>query len=284
MITEELHRPSGLTAGPSGAPALTLGLLRPLRICVDGREVVLPQQKLRLLLAALALQDNRLVSTDSLIVAIWDDNPPPTALRALRVYVSQLRKFLAAHRVGAEHCQLITQPPGYRLMLGDGVLDRHDFDRYCGQARTALDRGKLEQAAHWYRQALAVPSGPSLGDVRAESTLLERAALWLDELRLGVLIRCLDLDLRLGRCLDVITEITAQLADRPLHEGLHARLMIALYRSGRTSDALAAYRSLHGMLVEELGAGPGPEVRRVHQAMLASEPTVTLEPVETWTL
>lgn len=267
---------------PRPAQAFRLGILGPLQVCVDGREVPLPQAKLRVLLATLAARDNKVVSIGTLIGELWGEQPPPTALRALRVYVSHLRKFFARHHVDEEHCRLVTQPPGYRLILAPGVLDRHRFERHCEQAR-ALATDQPELASQHYRQALALTRGPALADVRAGSSALEGAALWLDEARLSVLTRCVDLDLRLGRHLEVVSELTALAADHPLNEGLHSRLMIALYRCGRTGDALGVYQSIRSHLIDELGTEPGLEIRRVQQAVLSADPHA-LDGSDRWTL
>jgi DNA-binding SARP family transcriptional activator len=261
--------------------ALRLGVLGPIEVNVDSHDATLPQAKLRLLLAVLAMRANKVVSNDTLIRELWGEQPPPTALRALRVYVSQLRKFFAAWRVSPDHCQLVTQAPGYRLTLAGGVLDWHQFERCCEQAREAAANRRPEVAARRYREALALRRGPALADVRLESLALESAALWLDEAWLGVLVRRIDVELQLGHHLEMIGELTALTAEHRLNEGLHSRLMIALYHSGRTGDALAVYRSIRELMIEELGTEPGAELQRVHQAVLCSDPTA-LAPLHGW--
>ena len=69
------------------------------------------------------------------------------------------------------------------------------------------------------------------------------------------------------------------LAAEPLRERLHAQRMLALYRSGRQSDALEAYRDARAALVEEIGVEPGPELRRLHEAILRQD--ASLEPPAT---
>jgi len=275
-----INRPA-VDAGPRPALPVRVSVLGPLQIHVGGREVHLPQAKLRMLFAALVLRENRVTSNETLIDELWDDSPPPTALRALRVYVSQLRKFLAVNGFGPEYCQLVTQPPGYRVILADGVLDRHLFEDCCREGNLALAAGDLHAASDWFRHALRLHTGAALADLRAESRVMASTAQWLNELRLGVLIRAVDLDLQLGRHLNVISELTELLTEHPLNEALHARLMIALYRSGRTGDALAVFRSLRRTLVDELGAEPGPEIRRIHQSVLAADPVLEQS---SWTL
>lgn len=252
---------------------LRIGILGPILTCVDGREVTLSQTKLRMLLASLAIRANKVASNDMLIEDLWGDDPPATALRALRVYVSQLRKFLSAHEVDPDCCRLVTQRPGYRLIVADEVLDRHHFDSYCQQARAAAAEGQLRRAHRLYRQALSLCRGSSLADVRVGSSL-ENAARWLDEARLGVLMRSIDIELRLGLHLEVVSELAELAAEHPLNEGLHARLMIALYGCGRANDALAVYRSLREVMIDDLGTEPGPDIQRIHQAILTRDHAV----------
>lgn len=261
--------------------SLRLGILGPTEVRVDGEQVAVPQAKLRLLLAVLAMRANKVLSNDALIRELWGDQPPPTALRALRVYVSQLRKFFAAWRVNPTDCQLVTQAPGYRLTLAGGVLDWHEFEHHCEQARDAAANHQPELAVRRYRKALALRRGPALADVRLDSLALEGAALWMDEAWLSVLVRRIDIELHLGHHLELIGELTALTAEHPLNEGLHSRLMIALYHSGRTGDALAVYRSIRELMIDELGTEPGAELQRVHQAVLCSDQSA-LAPMRGW--
>src|ERR1051326_127193 len=82
-------------------------ILGPLEVRSDGYAIDLGGAKQRALLAALLLDANNVVSTDRLIDALWEDNPPETAPKALQVYVSGLRKLLGKERVE-------TRAPGYR--------------------------------------------------------------------------------------------------------------------------------------------------------------------------
>jgi DNA-binding SARP family transcriptional activator len=264
-------------------PTLQIGVLGPLQICAGGREARLPQAKLRLLFTTLILRENRVISNDALIRGLWGEEPPPTALRALRVYISQLRKFFAVLGLDEEQCSIITQPPGYRLVLPPGTLDRHLFDEYRRLAKDAVEMGDIAGASSHYQSALALCRGRALADVRGESALIESSALWLDETRLSVALRYIDLQLQLSQHLDMISELTMLANDHPFNEGVHSRLMVALYRSGRTGDALAVYRTIRNLLVDELGTDPGPGIRQVQQMILSAEPLTSAEQ-DLWTL
>ena len=74
----------------------------------------------------------------------------------------------------------------------------------------------------------------------------------------------------------MIHEIQALLAQEPLRERLHGLRMLALYRSGRQADALGAYRRARDELVNAIGVEPGPELRRLHEAILRQDPSLDL--------
>ncbi|MER5292383.1 MULTISPECIES: AfsR/SARP family transcriptional regulator [Streptomyces] len=249
---------------------VALRLLGPLEIVVDAKEVPLPQRKLRQLLATLLIRPNSTVSNETLIGELWGDHPPATALAAVRVYVSQLRKFLIRHDLDGRWCTLRTRPPGYQLQINDGVLDTVCFDRMCALAAESAEAGHRELASRQYREALALRRGPALQDLR-ESPALVGTAVQYDEAWMTALKRRIDLDLLLGRHLELVGELRRLVAEEPLNEGFCARLMIALHGSGRSGDALAAYRLTRGRLIEDLGIEPGLELRLAHQTVLTDD-------------
>ena len=118
-------------------------ILGPLEVLSDGQAVDLGGAKQRALLAVLLLDANNVVSNDRLIDALWEDDPPETAQKALQVYVSGLRKLLGKERVQ-------TRSPGYLLRVGEGELD---LDRF----RRLQEQGELVEA-------LALWRGPPLAD------------------------------------------------------------------------------------------------------------------------
>nr|WP_239069809.1 MULTISPECIES: AfsR/SARP family transcriptional regulator [unclassified Streptomyces] len=237
---------------------------------VDSVEIPLPQRKLRQLLATLLIRPNATVSNEALIRELWGDQPPATALAALRVYVSQLRKFLIRYDLDGRWCTLRTRAPGYQLQVNDGILDTVCFDRLCALAADSAESGHQELASKQYREALALRRGPTLGGLR-ESTALSGTALQYDEAWMTALKRRIDLDLQLGRHLELVGELSRLVAENPLSEGFCARLMVVLHRSGRSGDALASYRRTREQLIEELGIEPGLELRMAHQTVLADD-------------
>lgn len=269
------------TVAAGARPKIRFRLLGPLEVTRDG-EVVTPRAyKVRLLLAALLVRSGMVIPVDGLIRVLWGDSPPRTALQATRVYVSQLRQVLAGPDGGGAP-MLVSLPAGYRLDVDADTFDVLEFQERCRLARTLQESRQLAAAAEQYRIATGLWRGPCLADVRG-CPQLEAAAVQLEEACIAAVERRIDLDLRLDRHLDLIAELFALTAEYPLNESLHARLMIALHRAGRTSDALAVYRSLREALVDELGVEPDKRLQSIHQAVLAAEADA-IDLTDLWTL
>jgi WD40 repeat protein/DNA-binding SARP family transcriptional activator len=237
---------------------MDLRVLGPVEASVDEREVAIGAGKPRALLAMLALNEGSPVSAERLIDGLWGEEPPATAPKMVQVYVSQLRKALAGSGNGAE---IVTRGRSYELRLGSGDLDVRRFERLVAEGAP--------------RAALALWRGPPLDDVAGEPfAALEIRR--LEELRLAAIELAIEHDLAAGRHHEVIGELEALVAEEPLRERLHAQRMLALYRCGRQADALDAYRQARTALVDAIGVEPGPELRRLHEAILRQDPALDL--------
>jgi DNA-binding SARP family transcriptional activator len=194
------------------------------------------------------------VSTDRLIDALWEEKAPESGRKALQVYVSGLRKALGKER-------LQTQAPGYILRLTPDEFDRGRFERLVGEGRHA--------------EALALWRGPALQEFayqRFAGAEIER----IEELRLACLEQRIEDDLAAGRHGALVGELEALVREHPLRERARAQLMVSLYRSGRQSEALHAYRDVRLLLAEELGLDPGPELQRLEKAILVQDTSLLL--------
>ena len=125
-------------------------------------------------------------------------------------------------------------------------------------------------AAGHPREALALWRGPPLDDVAGEPFAAAEIRR-LEELRLAAVELAIDHDLAAGRHRECVGELERLVLEEPLRETLHAQRMLALYRSGRQADALEAYRHARAVLVEPSGVEPGPELRRLHEAILRQD-------------
>ena len=223
--------------------------------------------KQRVLLAALLLGGNRMVSLDELTEALWGSEPPATARGTLRDHVKELRKSLSA----AGGSRISTVPGGYLLRLDAGELDISRFQALQADARALSAQGAWEQASARLRAALSLWRGEPLADIPSE-WLVVREVPRLTEMHLTALESRLDADLRLGRHAEVIGELRQLTALHPMRERLRALLMLALYRAGQQAASHAIFRDTRDLLIEELGVEPGPELQDLHQKILAAEP------------
>src|SRR5215472_17993798 len=140
-------------------------ILGPLEVSAGGRLIDIGGHKQRALLTILLLRANEPVPRDVLVHELWGERPPPGAQRSLEVYVSRLRKALAAAGNGQA---VVTRPGGYCLQLADGQLDVYRFERLVAQGRSALAGNAPGQAAASLRAALALWRGNALGDLSGE--------------------------------------------------------------------------------------------------------------------
>jgi YVTN family beta-propeller protein len=243
--------------------ALEFRLLGPFEVSERGRALEVGAGKQRALLALLILRAGEVVSTDRLIDALWEERPPASALNSVHIYVSQLRKALGDGR-------LETRGHGYLLALEPEQLDLERFERLLGEGRELLAGGEAERAAEALRTALALWRGPPLSDFASEPFAHGEIAR-LEELRLAALEERIEADLALGRHAELVPELEALVREHPLRERLRAQLMLALYRSGRQAEALAAYQQARWTFAEELGLEPGRRLQELEGAILRHE-------------
>jgi DNA-binding NarL/FixJ family response regulator/DNA-binding SARP family transcriptional activator len=244
-------------------------ILGPLEVVDEGEPVPLGRLKERLVLAVLLLHANEFVSRERLIDELWGESPPPTARKAVNVYVSQLRKVLT--RNGRD--PIATADGGYRLGVGADELDVGHMRQLLATAHERVAAGELETAAELLREALALWRGPTLAGLLLESHGRDEVA-QLDELRVTALTDRIDCDLALGRHEDVLGELHVLVGEHPLLERLRAQLMLALYRADRQAEALEAYQQARDVLVEEVGIEPSPPLQRLQKRILAQDPAL----------
>ena len=201
--------------------------------------------KQRAVLAHLVLRPGAVVSSERIIDAVWDDEPPAAARNVVQTYVSRLRKVLGADR-------LTQRAGGYVLHAAEEEIDARRFAVLVERARAA----DPEEASRFYREAEILWRGPALADLQDQPALQAEIA-GLEALRLAALEERMVADLAVGRHTEVVPELEALTERYPVREALWEHLMTALYRAGRQADALAAYRRARSMLVGELGLEPG---------------------------
>jgi DNA-binding SARP family transcriptional activator len=236
----------------------------------DGRPLGLGGPRQRALLALLLLRANEVVSSDTLLDELWQDEPPLAGRAALRVRVSQLRKALGAETV-------VTRAPGYTLAVGPEQLDLHRFERLLSDGTAELEAGRAEPAARLLRDALELWRGDALAELAYESFARPEITR-LEELRLVAFERRVEADLALGRHVELVPELESAVARAQLRERLRGQLILALYRAGRQAEALEAYQSSRRALVDGLGIEPSRALVELQAAILRQDPALDPAP------
>jgi WD40 repeat protein/DNA-binding SARP family transcriptional activator len=248
------------------------GVLGPLQVSGERGPIDIAGVKERTLLAHLVACVGRIVTADELIDSLWGDAPPRTAAKSLQTYVLRLRNALEPDRHASPRL-LVTDGPGYRLAVPDDAIDARRFARLVDLGCRAYSEDRADAAAVTLGEALALWRGPAYAGFE-ETRFGGGESRRLEELRLVALEDRIAADLDLGRAREIIPELESLVHEHPLRERLWHLLVLALYRSERQADALAAYGRARDIMIEELGVEPGRELRGLHAQVLAQDVTL----------
>ncbi len=235
--------------------------LGPLTLHCQGSPLDLGGRRQRVLLAILLSHLDQVVPTARLIDGLWGEDPPQTARKALQMHVSNLRRSLG------DDFPLKTAPGGYLVQSATIDYDVIDFERLVASA-TAVLRADAAYASRQLCAALDMWHGPAFADI-ADEPGVQPEITRLNDVRLSALERRIDADLRLGRHLDLVSELETLTLEHPYRERFREQQMLALYRSGRQTDALRAYDRTREVLVEQLGIEPSPSLQQLQSQILA---------------
>ena len=251
-------------------------LLGPVRSWTGDAEVDLGTTRQKAVLAVLALAPGQVVPVSRIVGAVWADEPPVNGANVVQKYVAGLRRAMEPDRPARSPGQVITfQDGGYRLATAPDAVDAVALERRAGIAAEALRSGRAEDAliaaeaalATWHGEPLAGLPGPWFASRRGRLT----------DVRARIVETWAAAQLALGRPEAAVDELAALLTTQPLRERCGELLVLALHRTGRTTEALQAYRQLRRDLVEQTGLEPSPALRALHQQLLSGRP----EPVTT---
>ena len=226
--------------------------------------------KRQALLAMLALRQGRVVGVDALVDGLWGEELPAAPRNALHHHIARLRAALGEESI-------VGSPDGYALK--DARVDAVQFEELLAETRAALRDGDVPAAADAVASALALWRGPALQGLTATAWFGAEARR-LEALRVDALEEQFEVRLALGEHRELMPALRSALADNPFRERLWGQLMLALYRSGRQADALETFQEARRVLADELGLEPGPELRRIQDAILAHDPAIAAVPVD----
>ncbi|MEA2194870.1 MAG: hypothetical protein QOG42_1304, partial [Solirubrobacteraceae bacterium] len=244
-------------------------ILGPLEVHNEQGRVALGGIKPRAVMAVLLLHANEPVSAERLALALWGPDAASAAVKTVQVHVSRLRKALGDPE------RVATTPAGYRLRVQPGELDAERFALLVEDGRRALAAGQAAAAAALLAQALSLWRGPALDDLAYEP-FAQAEIVRLEEQRLAALEARVEADLAAGHHAELLGELQRLLVTHPARERLVGHLMLALYRCGRQAEALEAYQDARRALVDAVGVEPGPELRRLQEAILHHDASLEL--------
>lgn len=240
-------------------------VLGPLRVRVGQDRIEVGQPRQRAVLVSLLMRHGASASVPELVNDVWGDSAPNSAAGSVRTYIYRLRQVV---RDESGACCLRSTDGGYALHFTPGDLDVNVFRRLVAQARHAHSTGALDAASSTFSRALDLWKGTAMAGVPGPHAQHQREL--LEELRLTIVedqVRC---EIDRGRCADAAARLSELTSKYPLRERLVELRMVALYGSGRQSEALEAFQSTRRLLRETLGVNPSAALERTHQLVLSN--------------
>jgi len=271
---------------------LRIGLLGSVQAIRSGVDIELGPARQRAVFCVLAMRAGHTVGRDEVVDAVWGEDAPASAEGGVYTYISGLRRVLdksGRERIGAAGSaqgslpsagSLLADRSGFVGSSGSGYTLRVDPDavdallsaRLREEAQTHLRAGEREPALNAIDRALALWRGEAFAGVPGPYAMSQRVR--LDEMRIELLEQRAGVLLEIGGQQEAATELSGLVLRYPMRESLRELLMRALYRCGRTADALEVFRSARKILADELGIEPGPRLRQLHQQILTGDPSI----------
>ncbi|MGE0170343.1 ABC transporter substrate-binding protein [Nocardioides sp.] len=259
-------------------PPLTFRILGPLEVSLAGSPLPLGGRQQRALLALLLCNAGQAVSVGRLVREVWGEPAPPGAVTSVQTYVFHLRQILEPNRPrGVAGSTLVTSRAGYRLDVAEDQVDVKRFEDLVREGDALLAMAAAGRALAAYREALSLWRGDVLADL-SDYDFVSQMRTRLEETRASAIVSGVQAELDLGHHAGVVAQLGGLISEHPLHEGLWAQRILALYRSNRQSDALAAYRQLRTILDAELGIEPSPALRELNNRVLQQDATLAWRP------
>jgi predicted ATPase/DNA-binding SARP family transcriptional activator len=252
---------------------LAIRLLGPFQVTIDSQPITgFAYDKVRALLAYLAVEADCFHRRESLATLFWPDHPPKLARQNLRQALATLRRAIKDRN---------TLPP-FLLIDGDTVQFNHSSNIWLdvtafrahletdGHVHPYPDIETCQSCIQHMEKAVALYRGEFLADLLlGDSIEFETWAVACRErLRTQVLTTLYHLTrhyLRRGEYSQAQTYALRQVELDPYREEAHRQLMHILARTGQRSAALAQYETCYHILTEELGVEPSRQTQTLYK-------------------
>jgi DNA-binding SARP family transcriptional activator len=252
---------------------MQIGILGPVSVTTRGRQYEIRASKVRIMLATLALEPGRAISHEDLVDELWSGQPLGNVRNALQAHATRLRRVLDDPGTPPDSSPLRSVRNGYLLDIPRENVDGDRFLDQAAQGAAAL-HSQPARALELLEAGLRLWRGPAMLDA-GDGLRCRAAAAVFDECRLAVWEDLISARLALGDERRAIPELRQLVAQHPLRERFRDQLMLALYRSGRQSDALELFHQTRRLLDQELGLRPGLPLQRRYAEILAQDPALT---------
>ena len=243
---------------------VSYGVLGSLSACVGATEISIPTRRARGVLGCLLLEPGRFVRLSSLVGALYGSEPVKSAINQVHRGVGELRKL---------GIPIVSGPKSFKLDASAASVDCYQFRDQIELASTAVSRSDLNLGREIYQKALELWRGSAFEGL-AGSTF-ESAARYWDELRVIAEQAYIEVELKLGSFRTILPRVVMLNMKHPRNETFLGQLMLALYQSGRTTEALEAYTRFARDLADELGVSPGPGLSSLQVQILQQDPSLS---------
>jgi DNA-binding SARP family transcriptional activator/tetratricopeptide (TPR) repeat protein len=264
-------RDQQVRSGVGPGTGFEVRVLGPVEVVWDENVIDIGGPKARSLVARLLIDRGLVISIDRLVDSLWPDNDGDSADNNLRSTISRLRKRVRDADAAGQ--LIVTRAPGYLLDVPASATDADRFEQLVSESRRQLGRRRPSEATRLLTEALALWRGAAYSDVR-DQPFARAEARRLEELRLTAIETRIDAGLTMGRHDALVGELETLTDAHPLRERIWSQRMLALYRSGRQSEALRVCDELRTILLDELGLDPGHDVSWLEHAILEQDPAL----------
>ncbi|RJU01071.1 hypothetical protein D6T65_11645 [Arthrobacter frigidicola] len=251
-------------------------LLGPLTVTVRGQLLPLGGVRRRAVLALLLVARGASVGEDAIIDAVWGDDPPSGVRNGLQSHISRLRASWMQVAPDME-CPVLRTPGGYRLEMANSHVDVDEVISSVAAAGKSLD-SRPASAVALLLHAQGCWRGRPLQEFTGlpgwPGSALAAEQLHLDALRMRITEDLVQARLASGLYDEVLPDLRRMTAEEVLSERPHLLLALALYRSGKPTEALETLRGYRARLAEEAGLDPSAELGALETNILAQHPAL----------